>query len=515
MSRNIPSGIVARLFVVLLFISVTALGITFSIYLALAAHTLTMYLVAVSFALLTLVSGIFNSISAYTYYRSAFYDAYLEKIKKSLSPMKNHPAVAIAIPVYNEDPAMLDRNLARLEELNYEKSRLKYYVVDDSTKEDLRCRIEAIAKKHGAVYLHRAERKGFKAGALNNMLKHSNEQFIAVFDADERLTNRNFLKELLPYFQDKRIAFVQTEKRYAKGTFFSDSVDLFDAIFFKFIQPARAINGTSIYAGSCGIIRRSALDAIGGFPEYIIEDTFFSFEADVHSYRSIYIPKVYALGKPVKTFTELMRQQWRYNYGDTQFLFHLIKKRKAIDRQSISPICRIDYMTHGFGLNYLSGVLILFTIVSVMIVFSSFSMAFSVNRLFSLQNPGFTLEYLGISAFILSILMPIFITKAYFNSVSKGLMIFILNFALAFTRLKAALAAVLNLNPIGGWVKGDALKAGIVNAFRKSTVEMVFSAMLIAAGAASAILYNLAGAIWLSWYSLLYISTFIMFFKYG
>lgn len=515
MFRNTPSSIFARLFVVLLFVSVTVTGIVFSIYLALAAHTIAMYLVAASFALLTLVSGIFNSISAYTYYRSAFYDAYLEKVKKTLTPMRDYPTVAVAIPVYNEDPAMVERNLVKLQGLDYDQSKLKYYVIDDSTKEDSRRRIESIAKAHGAAYLHRTERKGFKAGALNNMLKHSREEFVAVFDADERLTNRNFLKELLPYFQDKRIAFVQTEKRYAKGTFFSDSVDLFDAIFFKFIQPARAINGTSIYAGSCGIIRRSALEAIGGFPEYIIEDTFFSFEADVHSYRSIYVPKVYALGKPVKTFTELMRQQWRYNYGDTQFLFHLIKKRKAINRQSISPACKIDYMTHGFGLNYLSGVLILFTIVSVMIVFSSFNTAFSLNQLLSLHNPGFTLEYLGISAFILSILMPIFITKAYFNSVSKGLMIFVLNFALAFTRLKAAVAAALELSPVRGWVKGDALKAGIINALRKSTVEMAFSAVLIVAGVTSAVLYNLAGAVWLSWYSLLYISTFVMFFKYG
>jgi cellulose synthase (UDP-forming) len=88
------------------------------------------------------------------------------------------------------------------------------------------------------------------------------------------------------------------------------------------VQPSRALNNTAIFAGSCGLIRRSALDKIGGFPEYIIEDTFFSFESDMHNYTSIYIPKVYAYGKPITTFTELVKQQWRYNYGDTQFMMY-------------------------------------------------------------------------------------------------------------------------------------------------------------------------------------------------
>ena len=54
--------------------------------------------------------------------------------------------------------------------------------------------------------------QGFKAGNLNNMLKHSKEEFIAVFDYDEYLTNKNFLTDLIPFFQDKKVGYVQTEK---------------------------------------------------------------------------------------------------------------------------------------------------------------------------------------------------------------------------------------------------------------------------------------------------------------
>ena len=106
--------------------------------------------------------------------------------------------------------------------------------------------------------MHRNDRKGFKAGALNNMLKHSKEEFVAIFDYDEvPHKHRTSLMDMLPYFSDKKLSYIQTEKRYFKGTFFSDTVDLFDAFFFKFVQPSRALNNTAIFAGSCGLIRRT------------------------------------------------------------------------------------------------------------------------------------------------------------------------------------------------------------------------------------------------------------------
>ncbi|VVB76953.1 Glucans biosynthesis glucosyltransferase H [uncultured archaeon] len=516
--NSVRNGVLVRILIMTLFVALSAVGLAFSVYLFTVSVDIYTAAIAISFATLSIISGFFNVVSSYFYYRSYFYDAYLAKINEKLRPLGKLPTVAVVIPTYNEEPAMVAKNLASLKKLDYDARKLKYYVLDDSTKPKICAAIERLCEDAGAIYIHRDERKGFKAGALNNMLRQSNEEFLALFDADEYLTDSTFLRDLLPYFGDRKVAFVQSEKKYAKGTFFSDCVDLFDALFFKFIQPSRALSGTAIFAGSCGIIRRSAVDKIGGFPEYIIEDTFFSFESDLHSFTSIYVPKVYALGKPLFTFTELMRQQWRYNYGDTQFLMHFFNASRHGTRRKLSPLSKVDYLTHGFGLNYISVVLILFTVVSVFIVFFSAPFAISsLQSMLDLNYPMFSIEVLGMMAFTLSLCIPIMLTKIYFNSVSKGVMIFALNFALAFVRLRAAMAALLDANPAVSWIKGDGakLRAKLASSLRNSAMEVAFSTLLFAASAVAAFAYNISGAVWLMWYAVLYSSTFFFFFKYG
>ncbi len=511
-------GIIPRLFIVVLFIALSLVSLVFSAYLMLTARGGYVFALAIAFTTLALVSCLFNGVTAYAYYRSYYYDRHLEKLKKGLKPMRSLPTVAVIMPTYNEDLGMIERNMLSLKKLDYEKGKIRYYMHDDSKDPEVRSRKMAFCEANGVEYLTRSENTNFKAGALNNTLEHSQGEFIAIFDADEELTDTHFLKDLLPYFQDESIAFVQTEKRFSKGTLFSESVDLFDALFFRFIQPARALNGTAIFAGSCGIIRRAALDAIGGFPQFVTEDTFFSFESDIHGYRSVYVPQAYALGKPL-TFSELMSQQWRYNYGDTQFLVYFLKRWRSEKKHSFSPISKLDYLAHGFGLNYLSSILILFTVVALLTVFSAAPFAYSTVT--QAATAGYTvlgLELLGISAFLLSLIVPIALTKVYFNSYSKGLMLFVLNFALAFVRLKGAIAALLSMSGVKGWFKGSVLDNKPIRALyalKNATLELTFSVVLLIAGSLAALSYNLSGAMWLLWYGILYTSTFFFFYRYG
>ena len=314
-------------------------------------------------------------------------------------------------------------------------------------------------------HIEEEERKGMKAGALNNFMSYSKEDYIAIFDADEKLVDKKFLLDLIPFFQDKKVSYVQTEKVYAKGNFFSDSVNVFDAFFYRFIQSARALNNTAIFAGSCGIVRRSALQHIRGFPEYVVEDTFFSFESKIHGYQSRYLPKVYALGKPIKSFTEFAKQQWRYNYGGTQFFGYFLKKGEFRKRSLLS---NLDYLAHGFGLNYISIVLILYALLSVGVILSTLPILHTS----ILQASGviLDLELLGLLSFSLSLLTPVFLSKAYFNSWSKGFMVFFLNYALAIVRAKAAIATLFKSNnPGSSWnkLKVKSIKGGIIQIHTK------------------------------------------------
>ncbi len=514
MHKGYSRLLTGRILTVLLFIILSIAGIGFSVYLFYVAVNLYTYLLATAFAILSVVAAIFNIHASVWYYRSFLYDDYLDGIKSKLKPVSRFPTVTVAIPAYNEDPKMVGANLKELLKINYPRNKLEVYLLDDSTDAKVAKGLKGIATKYGINYIHRAKRDGFKAGALNNMLKHSKGEFLAIFDSDERIIDRNFLVDLLPYFDDEKISYIQTEKRYSKGNFFSDSVDIFDAFFFKFIQPARALNNTAVFAGSCGLIRRSALDKIGGFPEYIIEDTFFSFESDMHNYKSLYVPKVYALGRPIKTFTDLLKQQWRYNYGDTQFIGYFFK-RKGFTKGS--PLSNMDYIAHGFGLNYLSIVLILFTLISIGIVFSNVPFAhIKIAALLTENNLSWDLELLGFFAFSLSLLTPVILTKIYFKSWSKGLMVFFLNYALAFVRTKAAIAAFINMNPGANWNRLKPKNSnGIFYQIYKTKTEIVFASIMFVLAYVALSEANIAGGIWLTWYGFLYMLATVFLFKYG
>ncbi len=401
-----------RILTVILFLVLAIAGVGFSLYLIYIAKTLYMYILAFSFTILAIISGFFNIFASFTYYRSYFYKDHLAKVRAQLPALGEYPDVAIAIATYNEKPAEVEKTMLKLYKMKYDKAKLHYYLIDDSNKPHIIEELEKFCRQHNITYIHRTARKGFKAGAINSALKYINEEFIALFDYDEYLVNRNFLIDLMPYFAESKVACIQTEKRYRHAkSLFAQSVSLFDGFFFKFIQQARALNNTAIFAGSCGIIRKSALINCHGFPEYVIEDTFFSFVSDLKGYKSIYVPKVYARGEPIKTFSALMKQQWRYNYGDTQFLWFFYKHRHS---KKLSPLSHIDYFTHGFGLNYISIVLLLFTLVSVLIVFSAIQFVpMTIQQIFEAQYLGIDLELFGVVAFALSLAAPVIITKIY------------------------------------------------------------------------------------------------------
>ncbi len=496
-----------------LVIILDVVGIGFAVYLITISSNLYTIAIAAIFLLLTIIATFFNTLAAFSYYDSYFYEKEFKKIKAKTKPLSNYPTVAIAVPTYNEEPKMVEHTISKLMQIEYPKDKLKIYLLDDSTKEEIANELRRFSEEEGIFYLHRDNRRGFKAGALNNMLKYSKEEFIAIFDADEYLVNKNFLIDLIPFFEDKKVGYVQTEKRYAKSNFFANSIDLFNGFFFSFVQTSRATHNTSIFAGSCGIVRRSALDDIGGFPKYVIEDTFLSFKQKLKKYKSIYVPRVYALGRPINKFSAFAKQQWRYNYGGTQFLGFYLKNRK---KRHFRLIEHIDYISLGFGLNYLSVILLLFTVLSILIVFANFP--FNSYGWNNILNPAYIKSYLeifGIMALLLSFLAPILVSRIYFGSFGYGVMIFLLNFALAFIRTKAAIAAALHLNPVKGWAKGESQKLKrAFAAFKNSVAEVTFATILFILSIFAFITNNPSGGLWLVWYSLLYSSTFYFFYKY-
>jgi len=182
-------------------------------------------------------------------------------------------------------------------------------------------------------------------------------------------------------------------------------------------------------------------------------------------------------------------------------------------------------MAHGFGLNYLSVVLIFFTILSTAIVFSSLPFAhinltiFSITHLSGLEIA----ELLGLFAFLLSMFAPAILTKMYFKSFKKGVMVFLLNYALAFVRTKAALAAVFGDKKFK-WISSSSKaaaaspekKKGLLYSISRTKVEVAFVVLLVFLGLLALIRFNnIAGGIWLLWYGGMYSLATVFFYKYG
>ncbi len=507
------AGFSRRLVILLIFAALSIAGISFSIYLMLIANSAYMYIIAVLFLLLSIVTGSFNTYAAFLYYKSYFYVDYLKELSKYIKPMSRYPKVAFIVPIKNEDPKVVKRTLSAILSVDYPRERMNVILSDtsdDGKDSDL---IRRFCAGSGIVYLHGTTKKG-KAGSLNMALKHVNAEFVAVLDYDEKIVRRSFLKDLLPYFQDKSVAYIQTEKSYFSGSFFSQTVDLFDKFFFNFIEPARAINNTAIYAGSCGIIRKSVLDEIGGFPEYVIEDTFFSFEACGRGYKSIYVPIVYAKGIQIKSFSALAKQQWRYNFGDTEFMRYYLAEKKNIKESVLS---HIDYVMHGMGLSYISVMLISFTVLSVLIVFSAASITHvSLFQAINLGDIATDLELIGSSALFVSIFAPVIMTKMYFGSFKKGLMLFALNYALAVTRTMAAISVFLRRDPFKVWNRQKIQRRGsLVYSLLTTRVELIFVGIVLFFGYLAFIASNLLGAFWLVWYGVMYGLATVFVYKYG
>ncbi|MGC8687719.1 MAG: glycosyltransferase family 2 protein [Candidatus Micrarchaeia archaeon] len=502
-----------RLLVVLLLNIISIATVLFAAYLLITARTAYNYAISIAFAILVFIASFFNVYSSIWYYKSYKYESQWERDRKKLGKLKSFPTVAVAMPVFNEDSEVVGKNAKALTQMNYPKDRIKFYMLDDSTDKLKASKIREIAKRYNFVYIHRNNRKGYKAGALNNMLKYSKEEFVAVFDSDERLVNKNFLIDTLPYFKDKKVAYVQTEKRFEKGSFFSDAIDIFEAFFFKFIQSGRALNNTTIFAGSCGVLRRSVIDAVGGFPEYVLEDTFFSFEASIHGYKNIYVPKNYALGQPLVSFTALAKQQWRYNYGGTQFIDYYLRK----DKSKLSLQAKIDYLLHGTGLDYVSVFLILFSIISIGIVFmvTPLPPITLANFESMLSNPLVMLEMMGIIAFAGSFMLPVILSGLYFGSYKKGFMVTFLNYALAVIRSKAAIAMLLHKEPGVQWSKAAQKSNGILYSIYAARTEIALASFIWVFAYIAINGSNLYGGIWLVGYGMLYALTALFLKVYG
>jgi len=389
------------------------------------------------FLVLSVIIGLLNVMVGYFFAFSQF----AAKNDRGVAPPGKLPRVALAVTTCNEDPKMVGANLAALRKMDYPANRLEHWVLDNSDKPEVRREIEKAAKKQGYRYVYRDRKRGFKAGSLNNFLSLTKAEFFAVFDADEKLFNPRFLMENIGWFwRDEKLAFVQTDKKARPAGFFADSAEAIYAFFYRNMEPLRSEIGIAMYSGSVGILRCEAVRKIGGFPTdppTPTEDTQFAFASDLAGYRGMFVCKAYAYGEPVENYSTFAKQQWKYAYGSARILPIYLENFKRVSGLKK----HLHYFAQFVGYPYTSILVILFGFVSAAFVLSnlSFTMVNFSELVSIVYRPDADLfNYLPIATNLANLAI---ISRAYFGSFRRGMMSAMLNFALAFKRSEAALAA--------------------------------------------------------------------------
>jgi len=240
---------------------------------------------------------------------------YDETRRRAFTP-QSAPKVVCIIASFNEPEEVLDETVAQLVNLDYPNKSI--VILDDSTKDESRRSAQQIAAKYGVDVVQRTNRRGYKAGAVNDYLKQTDAVHVAIFDADA-LPAHNFLRDVIPIIEENpRLAFVQTPQYYS-NTGISNvamAASRQQAVFYEYICEGKSHSRAAFCCGTNVVFRRAALLDVGGFDESsVTEDFATSLNMHLKGYDSNYYNQVYVYSLAPETLSAYFTQQSRWAFG--------------------------------------------------------------------------------------------------------------------------------------------------------------------------------------------------------
>src|SRR6267378_8468421 len=265
---------------------------------------------------------------------------YKHKKNKTTDPaayFEDLPRVTVQLPIFNEQ-YVVDRLLDAVCKLDYPPEKLDIQLLDDSTDETVvvaRALVERYATLgHPVSYLHRDNRAGFKAGALEEGLKSAKGEFVAIFDADF-VPSPDFLLQCIHHFTDPKIGMVQTRWTHINRSY--SLLTEVEAILldghFVLEHSARSRSGVFFnFNGTAGMWRRAAIDEAGGWQhDTLTEDTDLSYRAQLKGWKFLYLQDVECPAELPVEMTAFKTQQARWAKGLIQVAKKILPKVLASD----------------------------------------------------------------------------------------------------------------------------------------------------------------------------------------
>ncbi len=230
------------------------------------------------------------------------------------------PSVDVFIPTYNEPESMLRRTIVACQELDYANKTI--YILDDTRRNNIR----KLAARLGCKYITRQDNSHAKAGNLNNALKQTNGELIAVFDADF-IPYPEFLTRTVGFFQKDNTALVQTPQYFYNSDHHLRNLGLshqipYDMSFFyhslSFLDSYNAVG----CCGSCYLVRRKPLEDIGGYvTKCLAEDFPTSTKLLTEKYRIVHLNEILSAGESTRTHVDFIKQRIRWHYSNYLLFF--------------------------------------------------------------------------------------------------------------------------------------------------------------------------------------------------
>ena len=238
-------------------------------------------LIAEFFAFSTLILGYFQT---------------LRPLKRPPLPLEgdpaNWPTVDVLVPTYNEPLHVVRGTVLAAMAMDYPADKMRVLLLDDGRREEFR----EFAAQVGVEYVTRDNNAHAKAGNINHALRHTSGEFVAIFDCDH-VPARSFLRMTLGWFQrDRNLGLLQTPHQFYSPDPFERNLGQFRRVpnegelFHRLVQDGNDLWNASFFCGSCAVLRRSALDEIGGIAvETVTEDAHTALRMQRNGWNTAYI----------------------------------------------------------------------------------------------------------------------------------------------------------------------------------------------------------------------------------
>src|SRR5665213_1587257 len=279
--------------------------------------------------------GVLLILAFYGFHRSSLVWHYYRNRHRRPRPLGRFselPAVTVQLPLFNE-MYVVERLLDSVATIRYPRDRFQIQVLDDSTDETQEIcqrKIAELAQRLPELdieYIHRTDRSGFKAGALQNGLHTAKGEFILIFDADF-LPLPDILERAIDHFSDPKVAVVQCRWEHVNRDF--SALTEVQALMLDghFIMEHAGRNWSGRFFnfnGTAGLWRRAAIADAGDWQhDTLTEDMDLSYRAQLRGWKFVYLPEIAAPAELPVEMSAFKSQQFRWAKGSVQVAIKLL-----------------------------------------------------------------------------------------------------------------------------------------------------------------------------------------------